>query len=64
MEKAKDTSRVPEDLTGVPKELTSEVTKEQEEPLAEATGDVVPPTAPARMMKVPAKMRAWEYWSS
>ncbi len=54
MEKAKDTSRVPEDLTGVPKELASEVTKEQEEPLAEATGDVVPPTPPARMMKAPA----------
>jgi hypothetical protein len=64
MEKAKDNSRVPEDLTGVPKELASEVTKEQVEPLAEATGDAVPPTPPARMMKAPAKMRAWEYWSS
>jgi hypothetical protein len=49
---------VPEEITGVPKELASEVSKEQEGGLKEATADVVPPLPPAR------RMRAWDYWLS
>jgi len=63
-QKPMDTSGVPEEIIGVPKELASEVSKEQEGALMkEATGDVVAPTPPARMMAT-RKTRAWEYWSS
>lgn len=57
-QKPKDTSGVLEEITGVPKELASEVSKEQEGGLKEATADVVPPLPRAR------RMRAWDYWLS
>jgi hypothetical protein len=57
-QKPKDTSGVLEEITGVPKELASEVSKEEEGGLKEATADVVPPLPPAR------RMRAWDYWLS
>jgi hypothetical protein len=57
--KPKDTSGAPEEISGVPEELASEVTKEQEVGLKEASADVVvPPPPPAR------RMRAWDYWTS
>ena len=45
-QKPRDTSGVPEEITGVPKDLASEVSKEEERPLEEAIGDVVPPPPP------------------
>jgi hypothetical protein len=57
-QKPRDTSGVLEEITGVPKELASEVSKEQEGGLKEASADVVPPPPPAR------RMRAWDYWTS
>jgi hypothetical protein len=57
--KPKDTSGVPEEIIGVPKELASEVTKEQEVGLKEASAEVVPPPPPPARM-----MRAWDYWTS
>jgi hypothetical protein len=57
-QKPKDTSGVLEEITGVPKELASEVSKEEEGGLKEATADVVPPLPRAR------RMRAWDYWLS
>jgi hypothetical protein len=49
---------VPEEITGVPRELASDVTEEQEVGLKEASADVVPPPPPAR------RMRAWDHWTS
>jgi hypothetical protein len=63
-QKPKDTSSMPEEVTGMPKDLASAVSKEEEGPLEEAIGDVVPPPPPARMMKPSRKARTWDYWSS
>lgn len=63
-QKPMDTSGVPEEITGVSKDLASEVGKEEEGPLEEAIGDVVPPPPPARMIKPPRRTRAWDYWST
>jgi hypothetical protein len=45
-QKPKDTSGMPEEITGVPKEHASEVSKEEEGGLKEATADVVPSPPP------------------
>jgi hypothetical protein len=57
-QKPQNTSGVPEEITDVPKELASEVSKEEEGALKEANGGVVPRPSPARMT------RAWDYWCS
>ena len=50
-QKPQNTSSVPEEITGVPKELASEASKEEEGALKEVIGGVVLPPFAARMTR-------------